>query len=151
PKKPIDPPFEKIGDWYSFKMEVKGSAMTVWIESRKVTTEGLGINPDPWLMLHGRVDCTAGIRNFKLTGTPTVPESVDITAGPDPKGWRGYQGGQLQKRGEEVYMNGYNILKQQVGEGQPPPKRVWTEDAIHYHRPLVEDGTVEYEFYYDPD
>ena len=47
-------------------------------------------------------------------------------------------------------MQGYNILKQQQ-EGQPPVKRQWAEEALHYHRPLVEDGTVDYEFYYDPE
>src|SRR5262249_17430383 len=33
----------------------------------------------------------------------------------------------------------------------PPVKRQWNEQALHYHRPLLEDGTVEYEFYYDPE
>jgi hypothetical protein len=151
PKKPINPPFQKIGDWYAFKMEVKNDTMTISVEGRQITSEDLGANPDPWLMLHAFRECTAGIRKLRITGNPTIPDTVDISGGPDPRGWRGYNAGGFQKRGEEFYLNGYNILKQQVPEGQPAPKRQWSEQAVFYHRPLMEDGVVEYEFYYEPD
>ena len=31
------------------------------------------------------------------------------------------------------------------------PPRCFPESAIYYQRPLLEDGAVEYEFFYDPD
>src|SRR5205823_14941842 len=34
-------------------------------------------------------------------------------------------------------------------DGKPPP-RSYPEAAIHYQRPLVEDGAIDYEFCYEP-
>src|SRR5262249_54345852 len=35
-------------------------------------------------------------------------------------------------------------------DGRSQPTRAYTESLLRYHRPLLEDGEVEYEFYYDP-
>ena len=36
-------------------------------------------------------------------------------------------------------------------EGMPPRPRYFPESVVYYQRPFLEDGTVEYEFFYDPD
>src|SRR5207247_2237485 len=62
-------------------------------------------------------------------------------------GWQTYHTGSLwQKRGEEIYSFGkepQHVEKRRVQNSLP-------ERALHYHRPMVEDGTVNYEFYHDP-
>src|SRR5207244_3468527 len=64
----------------------------------------------------------------------------------------GSENGAWNRRGEELYGMG---LYQQQNYGYAmmakKPPRTWQERALHYHRPLLEDGTVEYEFYYEPE
>jgi hypothetical protein len=51
------------------------------------------------------------------------------------------------KRGEEMFHEGKRPEPRE--DGKPPP-RTHPEAAVHYQRPLVEDGAIEYEFFYDP-
>jgi hypothetical protein len=149
PKRPIDPPFAKIADWYKYKLEVKDGRYTVYIEDRKILSEPLDFGFDPWLLLQANVNCTAGIRNIKFTGSPKVPEVIDLSSALDLKGWLRYDTNyELQKRGNELYLNG---RKFEPVEGQPEIKRSYQQQAMHYHRPMIEDGAIDYDFYYEPD
>src|SRR5205085_104156 len=104
------------------------------------------------------------LRNVRLSGTPTVPTSIDLLASDDLGMWRPYlgavggnemrmygnsNGNAWTKRGEEMYAFGKKPDPPE--EGKPVPPRSFPESAIHYQRPLLEDGVVEYEFFYDPD
>src|SRR5205085_3999082 len=52
------------------------------------------------------------------------------------------------KRGEEIVGSG---MKPEPPPGKPAPPRSYPESVLYYHRPLLEDGEVEYEFWYEPD
>jgi tetratricopeptide (TPR) repeat protein len=149
PKRPIDPPFAKIADWYKYRLEVKDGRYTIFIEDRKILSEPLDFGFDPWLLLQANVNCTAGIRNIKISGSPKVPEVIDLSSALDLKGWLRYDTNyDLQKRGNELYLNG---RKFEPVEGQPEIKRSYQQQAMHYHRPMIEDGVIDYDFYYEPD
>ena len=56
--------------------------------------------------------------------------------------------GMWVKRGEEITAGGGRPV--QIGD-RPPPPRTYPESALFYHRPLLEDGAIEYEFYFQPE
>jgi hypothetical protein len=142
------------------------------VNDRKVCEEPLPADPDPWLWLHAPRANAAGFRNVTVTGKPTVPESLTLSAAAGLTGWRSYQGvtvggdGYAErvyavnssgvpvggnvwvKRGEEISAPSF---RPQPRSDCPPVPRSYTENALFYHRPLLEDGTVEYEFYYLPE
>jgi hypothetical protein len=151
----IEPPLPDLGDWYRYRLVVRDGQWTAYVNDRKVCEEPLPADPDPWLWLHAPRANTAGFRNVIITGKPTVPESLNLSTAAELTGWRSYQefgvgGGQnfWMKRGEEIIGQG-NRPKQP--DDRPPPPRTYNESALFYHRPLLEDGTVEYEFYYEPE
>src|SRR4029077_9401480 len=120
------------------------------------------------LMIHAPHDSVAQILDFKIGGNPTVPEMIDLLIGDDLGMWRPYFGNAMNfqrqfrnfsdneqveigwsKRGEEIYSPGKKPDPPE--EGRDPLPRNFPESALFYQRPFVDNGTVEYEFFYDPD
>lgn len=60
----------------------------------------------------------------------------------------GGEGNVWVKRGGEISAHGF---RPEPRDDRPPTPRSYGENAVFYHRPLLEDGTVEYEFYYQPE
>ena len=100
-------------------------------------------------MLHCAHLNTGAVRNLKIAGQPTVPEQVDLLAGDALGMWKAYSGDAWTKRGEEMYHFGKR--PEPPEEGEPVPPRGLPEAATYYQRPLLEDGVIEYEFFYEPD
>ena len=167
---PINPPLPPAKEtMYQFRLTVKDGWFRAFVDGREIAAEKIGANPDPWLMLHAPHANTAEIRDLKITGNPTVPEKINLLIGDDLGMWRPYHGnnGQVQqsqfpvdngifegrsgwsKRGEEMYEFGKKPEPPEE-ERQVPPRN-FPESAIFYQRPFVENGAVEYEFFYDPE
>src|SRR5262249_21645558 len=76
-----------------------------------------------------------------------VPETLAISNQYELSGWLadyyeetpGPMGGSWEKRGEEIF-----------GRANTFNKGDKTESVLQYHRPLLEDGQISYEFYYEP-
>jgi hypothetical protein len=147
-KTPLNPPLKNLGDWTFYRMVVKDGACAVFVGDRQILSESLPVDFDPWLMIDVPHDDIGGVRNFKLTGNPSIPERIDLSGGFTLGAWRSnYADNPWQKRGEEIYSLGE---KPTPVEGRPAPPRFAAERGLYYHRPLLEDGEIEYEFYYRP-
>ncbi|HEY1375258.1 MAG TPA: DUF1583 domain-containing protein, partial [Gemmataceae bacterium] len=158
----IDPPLAGLGEWYHHRLVVKDGQWTALVNDRQVAQEPLPADPDPWLVLHASRSVTSGVRNLRITGQPTVPDVLHLSAAGELTGWRSYQRSPIMsantfessatadvwaKRGEEILGGGGRV---EQPDGRPAP-RSYAESALHYHRPLLEDGTIECEFYYEPE
>jgi hypothetical protein len=149
----LDPPLKDIGDWYSYRLVARDGGFTVFVNGRQIYEEALPANPDPWLAIHLDASGTGGVRNLKIKGTPTIPESVELSGLPELSGWLGDyfdeptsgDNAAWEKRGEEIYAP-----KANNGEPNPSIPTTKRESILQYHRPLLEDGTLEYEFYFEP-
>jgi hypothetical protein len=142
----IQPPLKQPGQWYKFRLVIHGDTYTAYVNDRKLCEEPLPDDADPWLMLHADKACTAGIRNLRITGQPRVPESLSLSSLPDLSGWISYDDSAWQKRGDTIVGQG----SRPNPNAEKPPPRTWQERALHYHRPLLEDGELEYDFFYEP-
>src|SRR5262249_2367771 len=74
-----EPPLPELGDWYQFRLVVKGETCTIYINERKMAEEPLPADADPWLVLHADHACTASVRSLTITGKPEVPESLALS------------------------------------------------------------------------
>jgi hypothetical protein len=86
------------------------------------------------------------VRNLRITGDPQIPEELNLSTLPDLTGWVSYYDEPLtgdnrawEKRGEEIIARAFTDL--------PGSKQ---ESVLQYHRPMLEDGEIEYEFFYEP-
>jgi hypothetical protein len=157
----ITPPLPGKGTTYQLRLSVKDGWLRASVDGREVVAERIGARPAPWLMLHCGHFNSGDVRDLKIAGKPEVPRAVDLLAGDELPLWRVYVGPGAEtdfnnrggpgwhKRGEEMYAQG--AKPEPPEEGKPVPPRSFPESAIYYQRPFLEDGAVEYEFYYDPD
>src|SRR5262249_10928433 len=157
--RPIDPPLEVQGAGPTFRLAVRDGVYTALVNGRKVHEQLLPADPDPWLLVRAGGRQVAGFRNLKLTGSPAVPEELDLSGPADLSGWLSqyydeelpvvpdeqprpfrpsayYPPGVWQKRGAEIFGQAF---RDRAGSKQ--------ESLLQYHRPLLEDGEVEAEFY----
>jgi len=141
------PPFTKIGDWYPFRLVVKAGRMTTFIDGRKVHEAPLPAECDPWLAFFAMGHLYGGARKIRISGNPVIPERLNLTALPDLTGWLADYFGELvgvdnadwDKRGDEIQ-----------GRLHSDSSGMKLESVLRYNRPLLEDGEIDYEFYYEP-
>jgi tetratricopeptide (TPR) repeat protein len=149
--RPIEPPLPRPGEWYKYRLVVKDGGYEVYLNGQKVYEQSLPPDADPWLALRCQQPWNGGMRDLKVKGNPTIPDSLDLTAAADLAPWSaqyynesaGGENATWQKRGEEIYAAG----------GLPPDApdyRPQAQSVLQYHRPMLEDGEVEYEFWYEP-
>jgi hypothetical protein len=145
----LDPPLQDPGDWYKYRLVVRDGGYEVYVNGRKIHDEALPPLPDPWLAIHVPSQNTGGVRNLQIKGSPIIPDKLELSAMPELTGWSAEGFGEMlggdnaswQRRGEEIYAT------RNVGEEGPTRK---VQSMLQYHRPLLEDGDVEYEFWYEP-
>ncbi len=144
----IDPPVENVGSWYRYRIEVKGDVYRCYVNDTKIHEEQIGAQRDPWIMVYCYRHCSnAGFQNFRITGTPTIPESIHLTAHADLTGWLPFSYDQSSDAPDADWRKqGAAIVGKKVTD-RPGHKR---ESVLYYHRPLLEDGEITYEFYYQP-
>src|SRR5262249_51237273 len=120
----------------------------------------------PWLAIQISANLLGGARNLKITGSPTIPDSLNLSGLPDLAGWMAeYYGESVsganrarEKRGEAIY--GRSLLDEGAAReafnrfGNPAPAKVTPgskeERLLQYRRPMLEGGEIRYEFSYDP-
>jgi tetratricopeptide (TPR) repeat protein len=144
----VTPPLKEPPEgWRPCRLVVKESRLSVYLDGRKLHEEQLPAEADPWLTLHVRGVNTGGMHNLKITGRPVVLEALSLSAAGELLGWQAHYYGEAvggakpawEKRGDEIVGP---VVKEAAGSYQ--------ESLLQYHRPLLEDGSVEYEFYYEP-
>ncbi len=164
----IDPPFKEVGDWYPFRLVVKGGQLTAFAAGRKIYEGAVTAENDPWLAIYAPGNLSTGVRNLKVAGRPTVPDRLGLSTGSDLTGWIGDYYGEptqgenaaWQKRGDEIVgrllkaeavVKSSGDLEDQAQTAQPETTRGSKQEGlIRYARPLSEDAEFEYEFYYEP-
>ena len=143
----LAPPLEPPGDWYAYRLVVHGDRATAFVNGRQILETNLPPGHGPWLALQADQAGTAGVRNLRITGSPTVPERIDLSAAPDLSGWlAGYYGESIGAEGSDWSKRGDEIVGRRSG-AYPGSK---CESVLIYNRPMAEDGEVSYEFFYEP-
>jgi tetratricopeptide (TPR) repeat protein len=151
----LEPPLDEPGEWAKVKLIVQDGTWSLSVNERKLLDEPLAATADPWLALYADAATVGKVRNLAITGSPEVLTQVDLSSHYNLSAWANYYSAGLTdsewtwtKRGEEIYSQAYR---------QPPTDervnipRTYSEDVLYYHRPLREDGTISYDFYYHPD
>ena len=143
----LNPPIDKPAEWYPYRLTVKGGKMTAFVGDRKVHEAAVPPECDPWLALLCQAAQSGGARKIAITGDPRIPEKLELSALPDLTGWLADDYGDSvsgdnadwDKRGDEIVGR---LIEDIAGARQ--------ESVLRYHRPMLEDGQIAYEFYYDP-
>jgi hypothetical protein len=146
----IDPPLSECGEWIHYRTVVRDGACATYFNGRLIHVEPLPPDHDPWLAVRSAWYADGSVRNLTIRGTPAIPDRIRLSRSRDLTGWSAYHGEPVGGDGgywRHVDDSGGTI----VGRREPWLAGAAVERLLQYHRPMLEDGTIEYEFYYRDD
>lgn len=147
----FDPPLSRLGQWVRYRVVFRDGIRTMFINGRPVLTERLPENHDPWIGIRSWYRSYAMVRDLRITGSPVIPDVVDLSASSELSGWYSYHGEQFGNPGAAwQYVEDDGATGQILGQRQTWLRGTNCESLLCYHRPLAEDGFVEYDFLYVP-
>ncbi|WP_425618770.1 DUF1583 domain-containing protein [Anatilimnocola sp. NA78] len=139
----------KIENWgpqVDFRLVMKDGDYTAFVNDKQIHTERILPTADPWLYIQSYAPHYNGIvENVQILGTPSIPEDIELSTGEDLRVWRhNYFGDSGNPDSSWSKVNG-----EITGAASTAAKGANQQTIIRYHRPLLEDGTIEYDFYYE--
>ncbi len=145
----LDPPRGRLDEWTRFRVVVRDGVCTMFYNGRKMHKAEVSRTYSPWVAVRSDARNLGSVRNIRITGSPTVAQEVNLASHADLPGWTSYKQGSVTRAGvwyQEV-IDGDSLL---IGNRKPELADSSCENLLAYHRPMLEDGTIEYEFYYEP-
>ena len=169
----ISPPLTKTGEWIHYRTVVRDRVVSTYFNGRLIRQEMVSKDHDPWVAIRSTPRHDGAVRNLRITGQPEIPSEIKLSADSNLDGWLSYYdnrvGGQnaawqhvRSSDDEEIVgnrisrpggfvtslLNAFNKPAATDSETQNLPPR--QERLLRYHRPMLEDGTIEYDFFYSP-
>lgn len=154
PRLKIEPEFSGLDNWSRYRVVVRADVQTVYINGRQVAQQTLPQGHDPWLAIRSIWDHNCAVRNLRITGSPDIPDKVWLLTDPLFGNWKTARLDNWKAPSRDEYWwlhwpepEHGGIVGRRVKE---LPGESHAEALNFYHRPLLEDGAIEYEFYYEP-
>jgi tetratricopeptide (TPR) repeat protein len=164
-KNPLDPPLV-VGPWYRYRLAVQDGSFRVFIDDKKIFEERLPAEPNPWLSIRQQSFRFGGLRNLQISGSPQVPAKLNLLASRKLSGW---SADYFQESIVDAASLDDELEVESLQDNGPTYRSGWAasddglvgfawrraadrqrESLLRYQRPMLEDGEISYEFYYEP-
>jgi hypothetical protein len=146
----IYPPLEPLGQWTRYNSFVRDGIATYLINGREVDKTSLELSA-PWLAFRSWRQAASKIRYVHLNGSPIIPASIDLITSDKLSGWFSYHAADQAEglghwRARSTEGGTYELVAPAVSG------RIgsYEEDLIRYIRPIFEDGSITYQYLYQP-
>lgn len=132
-----------------FRAVVRDGTLTHYINGEPVLARQLPEDHNPWVAIRAWRRSLGTVSDFRITGDPVIPDAINLTGDPELSGWAPYfeagfgEGGGNWQATEDG-QGGTAIF----GKYRPEYAGSEVQKLLRYCRPVAEDGTVEYDFYY---
>ena len=167
----IEPKLNRMNDWIRYRTVVRDGVSTTYFNGRKVHAQELPADNEPWLAIRSWSRHQGAVRDLRISGQPVVPEQIQLTSLANLPGWASYFGATVAENNSGQISTGQIDTGQIdteknnsdwrqlgdlprgggiVGKRRPDLAGSGLQRLLRYHRPMVEDGTIEYDFYYRP-
>lgn len=147
--RPLDIPLTKFRSTARFRAVVRDGVMRHFLNGYEVHSKELPAQHNPWVTMRAWRRSLGSVRDFRITGEPVIPDEINLTGDPELSGWAPYfETGFGPEKGNwqatDDGAGGTGIL----GVYRPELAGASVQKLLRYCRPVVEDGTIEYDFYY---
>ena len=136
----------KVGDFFHVRVTAKDGVAAISANGRTLFQTSVGPDHDPWIGARVWHRYHGGIRDVRITGTPVIPDSINLLYNEELTGWAAYYSQVNFLRLNTWHYDGQQLLGDRIAD----PDDVNYERLLRYHRPMLEDGSIDYEFYYQP-
>ena len=147
---PLDPPLAEIGNWLRTQIVVKDGVRRNYTNGRLVYEREHTADADPWLSIHSLWYTNGVVRNLSISGA-VVPDEIDLIAREDLPGWLPYYdetAGRFCDWRREKANSSFGDTAALRGRRNAFADTN-CESLLRYHRPMLEDGFIEYDFLYN--
>ncbi len=144
----VDPPLANLGEWCNFSLKLHDANLTMSINGQEVHSEPLPADCNPWLAIHSPALSYGTVRDLRITGIPVVPERLVLIEEADLAGWTADYFGPSFSGNQPEWKNDNREIVGRKNEQIAAGSR--RQSLLRYKRPLLEDGELEYEFYFEP-
>jgi hypothetical protein len=135
-------------EWARYRAVVRDGVCTTFFNGRKLHEEELPDEFEPWLGIRGTANSHGAVRNLRISGSPSIPDQINLAASADLAGWTSYFEGTIGPSGDWRLDSQSATDGDLIGVAKTVLPGSHQEDLIRYHRPMIEDGVIEYDFYY---
>ncbi|PHQ31747.1 DUF1583 domain-containing protein [Rhodopirellula bahusiensis] len=150
---PLDPPMSPPDDWLSCRVSVRDGVCRHFINGRLLLQHDLADGHFPWLAVRTHRLSHGAIRNLTISGSPEVPSNIAMVNSSKLVGWYSYYDEPVDNpsdsaawRSVAVQESGSSFEVQHAAQRELAGSNL--ESLLVYHRPMMEDGSIEYEFFY---
>ncbi|MGV3483384.1 MAG: DUF1583 domain-containing protein, partial [Planctomycetaceae bacterium] len=139
------------------RVDVHDQTASTWMNGRLVHEDSLRPTDSPWLGVRTNYRVQGGVDDLRITGQPIIPEQLGLVASGQLLGWYDY----YQPPSHSNRLVDWQVVVQVEKDGTPrwqirhprladssPGSHV--EQLLRYLRPMAEDGTIAFEFFYEP-
>lgn len=145
----IEPPLTQVHSWIHYRIDVRDGRLKAFFNGRNVHTQELPQQHNPWLAVRSSWLFNGSVRDLRITGDPVVPPQVRLAETDELSGWVPYF---EESVGREDGKAGWHFAEGELqGRRDTELSGGSVESLLQHHRPMLEDGTIEYEFYYAPE
>ncbi|GAA5509547.1 DUF1583 domain-containing protein [Novipirellula caenicola] len=156
----IDPPMQDTHGRGTIHVRttVRETEATTHFNARPIHVQPLPSRRDPWIAIRSPYNTHGGVDDLRITGSPTVPESIPLVTSPELTQWYDYFSTVTAATHRLTDWKG-SVPRQQSGNAATEitdaraielPPGSSAERLLVYSRPMIEDGSIEYEFWYTP-
>lgn len=161
----FDPPMRNVGRTLRYRIVVRDdpvlddsraagdsrstAVQTTSVDGRVLRRQPLEADHPPWLAIRAPRQLAAA-KQLRIAGQPRIPEQVRLSAPSDLTAWTSYHDDPSVNYGGPLWQRvaGDDHGAEIVGSHLPELAGARAESLLRYCRPMWEDGTIVYEFYY---
>ena len=143
----IVPKLTSPDKWQSRRISIEGEQIRHFVNGREVHQTHLPNGHSPWLSIATDRLSRGSVRNLIITGEPKIPDTVELCSPPIMGDWVAYH----VDRSKWITRTDNKGTPTIEGRRRLNLNGTHAESLLYYHRPMMEDGTIEYEFYYAPE
>ncbi len=145
---PLPAKMSKVREWLRYQTSVRDGGVTTFFNGHPVETSEVPEHHDPWVAIHSERLYEGIARNVHFGGKPVVPEKLELATDPKQTGWCTYYKSSIGGTGAQWQPSPDPKLVRLIGSRRIDCEGTYHEEAIHYHRPMLEDGAVDIDFFY---
>ncbi|WDQ16278.1 DUF1583 domain-containing protein [Rhodopirellula sp. P2] len=139
------------------RASVQDGVVTTSINGREIHRQPVGDSVYPWLGIRTNYRVQGGVDNLRITGNPVIPDRIEMVESTGLLGWYDYYQDPGTRLNQLANWSATRVEGSQGGvttEVFDPrigylPHGSHVEHLLRYIRPMVEDGVIEYEFWYE--
>lgn len=136
-----------------YRVVVRDREVDFYGNGRFLEKVRLRAHHDPWVAFGRLTKNSIRISNVRITGEPKIPDQISLSISNDLMGWIDYHNESIGSRVRGTRNLRHSNAHESGGIVSTPPltdleNAVHQERLTYYHRPMFEDGTIEYEFQY---